>query len=78
VGERHQCSLKRTLDHIAPEFSRYGPASPALPLATIAPYPIELAERLVRMFSFVADTVLDPSCAPALPTSPPPIEDATA
>jgi len=25
-----------------------------------APYPIELAERLVRMFSFVADTVLDP------------------
>ncbi|HZS71404.1 MAG TPA: site-specific DNA-methyltransferase [Candidatus Acidoferrum sp.] len=25
-----------------------------------APYPIELAERLVRMFSFVGDTVLDP------------------
>jgi DNA modification methylase len=25
-----------------------------------APYPLELAERLVRMFSFVADTVLDP------------------
>lgn len=25
-----------------------------------APYPLELAERLVRMFSFVEDTVLDP------------------
>jgi len=25
-----------------------------------APYPLEVAERLVRMFSFVGDTVLDP------------------
>jgi len=25
-----------------------------------APYPVELAERLVRMFSFVGDTILDP------------------
>jgi modification methylase len=25
-----------------------------------APYPLELAERLIRMFSFVTDTVLDP------------------
>src|SRR5258708_21228366 len=25
-----------------------------------APYPIELAERLVRMFGFVGDTVFDP------------------
>ncbi len=25
-----------------------------------APYPMELAERLIRMFSFVGDTVLDP------------------
>jgi len=25
-----------------------------------APYPVEFAERLVRMFSFVGDTVLDP------------------
>jgi DNA modification methylase len=25
-----------------------------------APFPVELAERLVRMFSFVGDTVLDP------------------
>lgn len=25
-----------------------------------APYPEELAERLIRMFSFVGDTVLDP------------------
>lgn len=27
-----------------------------------APFPIELANRLVRMFSFVGDTVLDPFC----------------
>lgn len=27
-----------------------------------APYPYELAHRLVRMFSFVGDTVLDPFC----------------
>ena len=27
-----------------------------------APFPLELAERLVRMFSFVGDTVLDPFC----------------
>jgi DNA modification methylase len=25
-----------------------------------APYPVDLAERLIRMFSFVGDTVLDP------------------
>ncbi len=27
-----------------------------------APYPLELASRLVRMFSFTGDTVLDPFC----------------
>ncbi|MGH7335648.1 MAG: DNA-methyltransferase [Candidatus Rokuibacteriota bacterium] len=27
-----------------------------------APYPVELAERLIRMFSFVGDVVLDPFC----------------
>jgi site-specific DNA-methyltransferase (adenine-specific) len=27
-----------------------------------APYPFELADRLVRMFSFVGDVVLDPFC----------------
>lgn len=26
-----------------------------------APYPVELAERLIRLFSFAGDTVLDPS-----------------
>ena len=25
-----------------------------------APYPVELAERLIKMFSFAGDTVLDP------------------
>jgi DNA modification methylase len=33
-----------------------GTSSPGHP----APYPLEFAERLVRMFSFVGDTVLDP------------------
>lgn len=33
-----------------------GTSSPSHP----APYPVEFAERLVRMFSFVGDTVLDP------------------
>ena len=33
-----------------------GTSSPGHP----APFPVELANRLVRMFSFVADTVLDP------------------
>ena len=27
-----------------------------------APFPLELATRLVRMFSFVGDTVIDPFC----------------
>jgi modification methylase len=27
-----------------------------------APYPVELADRLVRMFSFVGDVILDPFC----------------
>lgn len=27
-----------------------------------APFPIELAERLIRMFSFAGDTILDPFC----------------
>lgn len=34
----------------------HGTASPHHP----APYPTEFAERLIRMFSFVGDTVLDP------------------
>jgi DNA modification methylase len=33
-----------------------GTSSPKHP----APYPVEFAERLIRMFSFVGDTVLDP------------------
>jgi len=34
-----------------------------------APYPLELAERLVRMFSFVGDTVLDPFSGTATTSS---------
>ena len=38
--------------NIPGESTRYHPA----------PFPLELANRLVRMFSFVGDTVLDPFC----------------
>lgn len=55
------------LDVIIPELARKawfrqiwsdlrGTSNPKHP----APYPLEFAERLVRMFSFVGDTVLDP------------------
>jgi site-specific DNA-methyltransferase (adenine-specific) len=27
-----------------------------------APFPVDMAERLIRMFSFAGDTVLDPFC----------------
>ena len=33
-----------------------------------APFPLELAMRLVRMFSFAGDTVLDPFCGPGTTT----------
>jgi site-specific DNA-methyltransferase (adenine-specific) len=37
-----------------------------------APFPEELAHRLVRMFSFTGDTVLDPLWARGRPSWPPP------
>ena len=36
--------------------------TPVLPKDHPAPFPFELASRLVRMFSFTGDTVLDPFC----------------
>lgn len=47
---RHQKMFRQIWDDINGEHQRNHPA----------PYPVGLAERLIRMFSFVGDTVLDP------------------
>jgi DNA modification methylase len=49
-AENHQKWFKQVWSDIPGVSTRRHPA----------PYPLELAERLVRMFSFVGDTVLDP------------------
>jgi DNA modification methylase len=49
-GERHKEWFQQIWTGVTGASTRSHPA----------PYPIELAERLVRMFSFVGDTVLDP------------------
>jgi DNA modification methylase len=49
-AERHQIWFQQIWTGVTGASTRSHPA----------PYPIELAERLVRMFSFVGDTVLDP------------------
>jgi modification methylase len=49
-GENHKKWFQQIWSGLTGASTRHHPA----------PYPIELAERLVRMFSFVGDTVLDP------------------
>jgi DNA modification methylase len=49
-AENHKKWFQQIWEGVTGASTRYHPA----------PYPIELAERLVRMFSFVGDTVLDP------------------
>jgi len=49
-ADEHQQMFRQLWDDIKGERQRDHPA----------PYPAELAERLIRMFSFVGDTVLDP------------------
>lgn len=49
-AENHQRWFRQIWTDITGESTRKHPA----------PYPLDLAERLVRMFSFVGDTVLDP------------------
>ena len=49
-ADRHQRMFRQLWDDITGEPQTDHPA----------PYPVELAERLIRMFSFVGDTVLDP------------------
>jgi modification methylase len=49
-AENHKKWFQQIWDGVTGASTRHHPA----------PYPLELAERLVRMFSFVGDTVLDP------------------
>ncbi len=49
-AENHQQWFQQIWTGVTGASTKYHPA----------PYPLELAERLVRMFSFVGDTVLDP------------------
>ena len=49
-GENHKKWFQQIWSGLTGASTRHHPA----------PYPLELAERLVRMFSFVGDTVLDP------------------
>lgn len=49
-GENHRAWFQQIWQDVTGASTKHHPA----------PYPMELAERLVRMFSFVGDTVLDP------------------
>ena len=49
-AERHRKWFQQIWEGLTGASTRYHPA----------PYPTELADRLIRMFSFVGDTVLDP------------------
>jgi DNA modification methylase len=49
-GENHKVWFQQIWSGLTGASTRHHPA----------PYPVELAERLIRMFSFVGDTVLDP------------------
>lgn len=49
-GEKHKEWFQQIWSGVTGASTRHHPA----------PYPVELAERLIRMFSFVGDTVLDP------------------
>jgi DNA modification methylase len=49
-GDNHQQWFQQIWSGVTGASTRHHPA----------PYPVELAERLIRMFSFVGDTVLDP------------------
>lgn len=64
-GYRSPTETQRKLSMIAKEdFDRWFQQTWSLPGASTrdhpAPFPLELADRLVRMFSFVGDTVCDP------------------
>ena len=66
-GYRQPTDKQRTQSMIDKrDFNRWFQQIWTIPGASLknhpAPFPLELASRLVRMFSFVGDTVLDPFC----------------
>ena len=66
-GYRKPTELQRDLSRIKKEdfkewFQQIWTLTGASTRSHPAPFPLALAERLVRMFSFVGDTVLDPFC----------------
>lgn len=69
-GYRQPTERQRKLSMIAKEeynkwFQQFWNITGASTREHPAPYPLELAYRLVRMFSFVGDTVVDPFCGTA-------------
>ncbi|MBN2219032.1 MAG: site-specific DNA-methyltransferase [Kosmotogaceae bacterium] len=66
-GYRKPTNEQRELSRIAKEdfnkwFRQFWNITGASTRNHPAPYPLELSTRLVRMFSFIGDTVLDPFC----------------
>ncbi len=67
-GYRKPTTLQREKSKIAKEdFNKWFTQIWEMPGASLrnghpAPFPLELANRLVKMFSFVGDTVIDPFC----------------
>jgi len=59
-SEEQRRLSKMTKDEFHAWFQQFWTITGASTKSHPAPYPLELAYRLVRMFSFVADTVLDP------------------
>ena len=57
---RCACSVSSTSDRTRPGSTRSSPCAGRQRASHPAPYPVELVEPLIRMFSFVGDTVLDP------------------
>jgi DNA modification methylase len=69
-GYRKPTELQRRLSAIPKEkfnrwFQQFWTITGASTKDHPAPYPLELASRIVQMFSFVGDTVLDPFCGTA-------------
>lgn len=66
-GYRQPSAIQRQLSKIPKEmfdvwFSQIWKITGESTRGHPAPYPLELADRLIRMFSFVGDVVLDPFC----------------
>ncbi|MCX6138522.1 MAG: site-specific DNA-methyltransferase [Ignavibacteriales bacterium] len=63
--ERQRDLSRLTKDEFSKWFQQFWNLTGASTKSHPAPFPVELAYRLVRMFSFAGDTVLDPFCGTA-------------